>query len=115
VRLLVVIPTGSWSTSVQIPFARIGNVVARPTKKGLAHARHRCPGASYQGTGRRAERDSKSEAKYEGQDPVPHNRPEDNEHKKWNEDGHSVFGDHRLKQLSRESRACTWTATMAII
>ena len=59
---------------------------------------------AYQGTGRRAERDSKSKAKYEGQDPVPHNRPEDNEHKKWNEDGHSVFGDHRLKQLSRESR-----------
>ena len=38
-----------------------------------------------------------------------------NEHKKWNEDGHSVFGDHRLKQFSRELRACTWTATMAII
>jgi hypothetical protein len=114
-RLLVFIPTGSWSTSVQIPFTRIGNVVARSTKKRLAHARHRCPGASYQGTGRRAECDSKSEAEHEGQDPVPDDRPEDKQHKKWNEDGHSVFGDHRLKQFSRESRACTWTATMAII
>ena len=92
---LVIIPTVSRSTSLQIRLASIRDVVARPTKDCLAHIRHRRPGTRHQRTSRWAECDGQGKAKHEGQDPMPDKGPQDREHGKRDEDGQSVFGIHR--------------------
>ncbi len=92
---LVVIPTGSRSTSIQIRLAWIRNVIARLPEKSLAEFRHCRSGPCHQRTSRRAERDSQGKAKHKGQAPVPYKGPEDREHHKRDEDGQSVFGIHR--------------------